>query len=668
MPDVFPERILSTKAVSIVDPNNSIYPFKREVRFTDGGQLLKDTLEDFKRIHDHWKAQGNLRSRLQQWQSDSEGIAESSDFPWPGASSIVKPIIETRQNIIHAFVMSLVRPNLGKLFSCSTSFKATEEERTYAKKLAAYFNLNREFSLMWLDSFDEAFWALLVDGTVGRICDWKRKVEKRWERKTFNTIDDFLALYNSPDLLGISEDKYLEYLTQLQQGRPLSLDLEHDVVTVDRPDIDMDSLKDLVIYPITTSRQERTRFIGRIIRKRKAELVAGKKYGLYNSNVDEVIAKEAEPTSDMVDQQRNAIEGINEPVKKEDYTFIHGRYNADLDGDGIEEKYLVTYCIEAQVFIQFDRYPFWHNEDFIQLSWFKRRPKRMLGRGVAEMLSDIQLEASIHARFRINSNAISNAPMFMMLDTLKDRLDPLRKPTWLRPGGVAWIPTQYWQQKPLVPIETPKRDFGDSQAEEAGLQQTADNLLGASELRSGRETPNDPRAPAAKTALLIQQSGVRLDDFVFGVILRENKLLDIAKKLYYQFGPDVLNFEMEQGGAMVPVEIDKSWFNSENIQLQLSVTSLLDNPDYLKQRWEEFYARYGPEPLIGAIPQVRWEILNQILLNTPEAQGKKLLLPLEALAQMGNPGLPTPSPQGGGQPGINPTLEKSLAAVNGTRR
>ena len=111
----------------------------------------------------------------------------------------------------------------------------------------------------------------------------------------------------------------------------------------------------------------------------------------------------------------------------------------------------------------------------------------------------------------------------------------------------------------------------------------------------------------------------------------------------------------------VTVEVEKSFFGSENIHLQLAVTSLMDNPDFLRQKWEEFYMKYGPEPMLGAIPDIRWEILNQIILNMPEARGIKLLPPLEQLKEMI---AQTPPVPGGGTapaPGINPTLQNALS-------
>ena len=658
MPEAANEKVTSVK---VINTQNSLLPFQRVVKFSDDKK--QEVSKDFQKVYEGWKSStSNLRTQLAQWRNDAEGIftGQEDESPWPGSCKIVKPIIETRINIIHSFWMSVLRPMIGRLFICITENRSDKAEVDASKDMELFFNTNHQFNKMYVDSSDEAFWALLGDGTVGRTVDWMRVVEKRWEIQQFTGIDEFIEKFPNPESAGVSPDTYLDFITKLNNGEPLALDVEKEVITVDRPDIDMENLKDIVIYPITVSRQDRARFVGRRFFLRKSELLAREKMKVYH-NISKVIeTTPVQKSDDYVETTQNAIDGITEVDEPEDYEMIHGRYSIDLDGDGIEEKYLVTYNVESKTFVQFDKFPFYHNSDFLRLSWFKRRPKRMLGRGVSQMLSDTQLETSIAARMRIDARSITNSPVVIANSGLKASLDPRRRENKIRPGTYLWVEEQK-MDKALRPVEFPKRDFGDSNAEEASLNQSADNLLGASELRSGRETPNDPRAPAAKTALLLQQSTMRLDDFVFGYIRVENEILDLAKKLYYQFGPEKIKFTVPGPEGILSKEIDKSWFNSDTIHLQLVSTSLMDNPEFLLQKWEDFYQRYGPEPMLGGIPEVRWEILNQMMLNRPEARGKNILLPLEQIQQKITP-LPLPVPAQNGS-GVNPTLKSALGGL-----
>jgi len=637
---------------------SAVYPFQRKVKLSEEKEV--EVKKDLGYIHEQWKNSYTLLlSQIRRWRNNSENIADSIEFPWEGASAICKPIIETRQNIIHAFFMSIIRPHIGRLFNGTTDDYASEGEKKTARDIAAYLNKNRAFNKQYVEGVSEHVWLLLMDGTDGRVPDWKREVERKWVVETYNDEPSFSEKYPTSQSAGMNENAYLGALARLQNGEAVTFDKEFDFLKKDMAEIGTEELKDLIIYPITVSDQSRTRFLGKQLRLRASELKQGEKDEIFD-NVNEILTHDpAGDEEDDVSSSQNQIEGVSEPDKREDYVLMHGRYKKDLDGDGIEEKYLVTYHSQSKIILQFDKYPFYHNEDFIQISWFKKRVKRILGRGVAQMLEDIYTEANIQARHRINSNAISDVPFFKAAETLKSQLDPMIAANRIRPGGFWWLPPQDIDKVKAVEIP---HEASFSEKEEALLNQSADNLLGASELRSGRETPSDPRAPAAKVNILLNQSSVRLDDFIFHIILRENECLDIVLKLFYQFGPEKIRFSSdgEEGKEPLEVEIDRLKLGSTNIHLQLSVTSLIDNPDFLRAKWEEFYTKYSAEPMLLAIPEVRHTVLGQIIENMPEARGTKLLLPLEKIKQM----LPPPIPEGlggigGKTPGKNPTLEKS---------
>lgn len=710
MPDALPGNqsdltptpsVPENRKARIFNPKSELFPFKREIQLTE--KQKQSVTDDLDRLYLDWDSNaGQLRSQLLRWVNNSEGISEPTDFPWPGSSTLYKPMTETRMNIVHAFWMSILRPKVGQLFNCVTDKLWDKEEVQLAQDLTQYFNNERAFNRMYLQSASESFTASMRDGTVGRSLDWERKVEKRWEIVTYKTSDEFLAKNPAPESLGMSEESYTKILEKLSSGIPVALDEEYNVVTKNMPVIDTEEIKDLVIYPMTVSRQDRTKLLGKRFWLRASELNQRAEDGLYDKEaVKKVIeSTPVEDQRDTVSNFQDSIEGISQPTVKSDYCLIQCRYYFDYDGDGIEEKMLITFEVNSKTLLQCDKYPFYHNNDFIKLSRFKRRPKRILGRGVCQMLDDVNTEANIQARFRVNSMAIINAPHFKADETLKSRLDPNRPENRIRPGGIWWLPKN--SMKDVESLVQDGKNMGDLFREEVFLNQTADNLLGASELRSGRETPNDPRAPAAKTQLLLQQSSQRLDDFIFDAILVENEILDDALKLYYQFGPEKLKTYVRQepqpmpGGpgmpGMIPGQfnplipgvippqpnlmpgaplpgampgnpmmaepqyiekvIERSKLNRDTLHLQLSVTSLLDNPEYLLAKWEETFAKYGADPMVGGVLESRWEILNNIFQNKPETSGKKILLPLQEIlmkmpkAPPSQPGAPAPGSNG----------------------
>lgn len=637
--------------VRIVNPNNKNLPFQRKVRLNE--EKRAKVGEDLAKLYADFDSNSTqFRSQLQRWVNNSEGVSEPSDFPFPGSSSIYKPITETRMNIVHSFFMSIIRPKMGRLFSCYTDNVKDKQEVKLAMDIAAFFNNHKEFNKMYVQSLAESFWATPRDGTVGRSVDWKKSIETRWETKTYEDPVEFIQKYPSPQMAGISEEEYASITEQLASGIPVSLDEEFDVVSYNGPWIETEEIKDVVAYPLNVSHQDRTVFLGKRFFLRASELKAREEDGLYE-NVDAVTRNKPESQKDNISQLQDQIEGVNEPTESKEYLIVHGRWYADLNGDGIEEKYLVTFAPQTKTVLQLDRYPFWHNKDFIQLEVFKRRPKRLLGRGIPQMLDDTNTEANIQSRFRIDSMAITNAPMLVADEVLKSRLDPAIPGNRIRPGGQWWLPSNMLDKWKVV--EFPRKDFTNMLREETLLQASADSLIGASELRSGRETPADPRSPAQKTAILLNQSSIRMDDFIFDTIMGENEVLDMALRLYYQFGPEEMKAYVETEQGVEESKIPRSAFGKPSIHLQLSVTSLLDNPEYLRQQWEEIYMRYGMEPMIGNVLESRHTILSNIFQNRPETYGKQVLMPLqELLARQQQqpappPGAPAKPPAGAPQ-------------------
>ena len=663
-------------SVKIVNPRNSLNPFQRKVRL--GADKKAEIEEDlFKRFTEWESGTSLLRSKCARWVNNSEGISEprkDENLVWPNASQIFKPITETRLNIVHSFVMNVVHQRAGKLFVCVYEDKWNKEKSELCRKLSNYFNSNYEFNLMYVPGFSEAFLAVGRDGTIGRGADWLKRMERRWEVVKYESLNEFLEKFPTPQDSGMVEEDYLQCVADLQNGKPVSLDEDYNDVVYDGPVISFTEIKDCVWFPVNAKNQAQMIFIGSIIWMRDSDLKRKEKDGIFDG-VDEVIKQAPGDEGDTVTNQQDSIEGIMTSPTRHFKKLIHGRYMVDLDGDGIEEKYLVTYAVDTKKFVQFDRYPFYHNRDNLQITGFKKRPNRLLYRGICEMLEDLNEEANIAIRQRIDSRAIHNSPQFMALDSLKTALDPNRPENRFRPGGIWWVPAMGWDK--VKPVHTEKRDFGDSMQEEGNVDRMADNILGASELRSGRETPLDPRAPAAKTAMLLSQSASRLDDFIYDFIQSENRMLDIVLKLYAQYGPDKLVSYVE-GAEMGDqklqpgygkTEIETKLLRDPKIHLQLSFSSILDNPEYLKSLWEEFYARYQAEPMLGAIPETRHKILDAIVSNTPEAVGMGLLPPYEVLIKkMGvDPMTGQPSvipPQANPSPN-NPTLDKAMAGPKG---
>lgn len=118
--------------------------------------------------------------------------------------------------------------------------------------------------------------------------------------------------------------------------------------------------------------------------------------------------------------------------------------------------------------------------------------------------------------------------------------------------------------KPGVPLEIPLSNVGSvedylsfvpkTQRAVAGqlmnmllfLSKVSDDKSRISSLASGKESPVDPQAPASKTAMLLEQSGINISDFISCLLPSFNLIGEITLQLTYQMSREGRVFRQKQ--------------------------------------------------------------------------------------------------------------------------
>lgn len=93
-------------------------------------------------------------------------------------------------------------------------------------------------------------------------------------------------------------------------------------------------------------------------------------------------------------------------------------------------------------------------------------------------------------------------------------------------------------------VQYPQVNMADFQMLGAQLQRIDDKVTGINEGMSGKENPSDPRAPAAKTQMLLQMSGVNIKDFIRTYVPSFNILVGNILQLYYQMSQSGRKFKV----------------------------------------------------------------------------------------------------------------------------
>lgn len=580
----------------------------------------------------------NLRSRLRRANDLMEGIKEPKDFPWPGSSNLHIPVIESHVTILHS-VVSQTMLEMSPIWYVKTLLENVPDEVDPA--IEKFLDWVSRTEMQVDQTLSDIYWNAYKDGTAIGSLDWEEEYRKIFDIEVYRTIEEFQSRYPSADEAGISPKKYDSYLTELEKNQEdpdwegLQIRIEQQIPSHIGPRLRVVDLENFVMVPVTSPKPDYAVFAGDLYIQRADYFRRVAKLGYMDkTEVEKMIKSEGLTTTpDMVSQAQDTIEGISRTriTKADEYQIVQGILNIDLDGDNIEEKYIIKYHKDTKAILWMEHYPYWHNRSKY-IAWrFKRRPNRFLGQSIYEQLADINEEIDTQHNQRIDSRTITTVPSFKKLDGID--FDPTRQDQKFYPG----VTFKLSNLKSLEQFDIKQTDLGSSLQEEQSLNLIADTRTGASQLRSGREAARDPRAPAKKIALMISQSNLRIDDHMrelrYGTVELGSQILE----LYYQFGPEKITYgelnPNSETSKFVAQQIARSKLRSTNMVLEVARTSILDSPENVVQRQLMTYQILSREPLIGQVYEYRRQSLVRLLRGMRERNPDQLVPTLEQAVQ-----------------------------------
>lgn len=149
------------------------------------------------------------------------------------------------------------------------------------------------------------------------------------------------------------------------------------------------------------------------------------------------------------------------------------------------------------------------------------------------------------------------------------------------------------------------------------IVQGEDDATGVSSLMSGRESPIDPTAPAAKTMALLQQSGDNISEYLMTMSPAFNELGYAILHIYYQIATEGRKYKLPASrvvGSDPFGNISRAELAARtNIQVQAHAFDI----DKLNAKREDvaLYSLLRQEPLITRNPVAVWIFLKAIIKN-----------------------------------------------------
>lgn len=586
-----------------------------------------------KQDYEEWKENTvELHSSLRRWNDLVEGVMEETDYPFEGASNLHVPLIAIYMKVYH----SILRRSI--LASDAIWYAETDDEALDESLPDIEENLNYKARAKWniAEALSDVIWTTERD-TLGILhIPYVEEYEENVKDVVYvHNAAEFLEEF-PPDDSGLSDQEWQDWKATVEsdatEENPVEIPIVYDKEIYRGPKGEIVELADFVIFPATAksiSKNDCHGFGHRFWMRREMVHEKRREKVWYDDAVEKFLEK-TRKGSDVSDYTRSKdeIEGLSRSSKGREYEFVSLVYRIRFKGDDTERKLLLVYAPDSELIMSTIDFPY--RRDHYAIFRIGKKPNRLLGDGVPKDMEDTNEEVDIIHNQRINSRKIAEVPSFKAKKNANKDFDPQAYENLWKPGVVFWLDDpEAFDQFKIQPV-----DFTSSMREEQSTMQIASLLAGVEPFSfSGNASPDNPDAPGNKTAYLINQSNLRMDDPLSELRHGVEETGDICMSHEYQFGPAQISY-MRQGDQG---KRERRMFSKrllrKGINLKMFGVTVRLNPDAEFQKWFQYYAALAKDPMIANRNKSRWYLLMQALKNGRVEGRDKILPTIEELDQ-----------------------------------
>lgn len=566
-----------------------------------------------------------LHERLQRWNDLVDNVVEETDYPFEGASNVHIQVIAIYMKVYHSV---LRRSILG----AENIWNAQSDDESLADFIPQVEeNLNYKARNVWniSEAISDVIWTTCRD-TLG-------VMQIPYVEQYEENVSDFVLVSNDqeflqefpPDDPGIDKQEWESWRqrvgTEATDENPVEIPITYDKVIYRGPKGEVIDLADFVIFPATAKSIERefARGHGHRFYMRRGEIKRKLNDGIWFKDATERLLSKNRSGSEVSGymKSKDQTEGLNRSGRSDDYEFFSLVYYCDLENDGVEKKYLLIYSREAEEIVSFIAYPY--RMDFYVIFRIGKKPNRLPGFGVPESLDGTNEAIDTIFNQRINSRKISEIPTFKAKLEEGSDFDPESMNSTWKPGRIFWMKNpEAFQQFIVQPT-----DLRGSMEEQRILMTISSLDMGVEPFSfSGNAMDGDKDAPGNKTAMLINQSNLRMDDPLEELRTSIGKVGDVCVSHEYQFGPAQVQYVSRlEGNDWKSQSFSKRVLRS-GIKMKMGGINVIMNPDYEFKKWYSYYQALTPDPMIGQRAKSRWELLMRAM-RAGRVDGREKILP-----------------------------------------
>ena len=417
--------------------------------------------------------------------------------------------------------------------------------------------------------------------------EWVRDIDHGCEMKVYLDPTQFKADFPDAETAGITEAEYDDAIDRLtpkdgEEPEELTVEFETDFVSKNQPVYTVFPLAKFIWSPILAENIDEMDVYGYRYRQSQSQFKHRIHHEYYLPEAKELLKRSGAATRDQWDAGLDGVEGINSSGAQEaSYDLAHLVVRCDLDNSGVPKRYRVQVELESKKILRIENYDIRRNIPCVVEFAYVRRPGRFLADSLLENGLDLyKIINGIH-RHRSQVRRLTDTVTLVMPDALKEHEDLAAEYAQFRVGKTIWVPDTLWKEG-----MTPKQlqihnlsNSGNSQDEESLAMRYLEFIDGISQGMSGRESASDPRAPASKTAMLLQRGDLRIEDLVEEWGISVPRIIDLHRALFYQNAGGPITYMARVRGNLDEKKVNRALLAEPNAAFALKRTAPNVSPE-----------------------------------------------------------------------------------------
>lgn len=600
------------------------------------GSLIDLSKGDRKKLKDlckkaieHWQESTSQHMEdLRRWNDMTEMVVEDTDWPWPDSSNVTLGLATVHLHSLHSVICRSMLTVTPLWFGRpAPAYAGKSSIRENIPDVEDMLDGSAKGDLNTAEAWRMAVYAAGRDSISHLKTYWLERKEMICDVVICEKPEDFTDEFSTPESCGMEQEQYdstiADIASRTAQGETVEVPIECEAVTYRGPWTDVIEEANWIQAPATAPDISDCWAYGHLYDENKSNLKRRAENGeMYQNVVDYFLKQEIQAETNAWKRANQSIEGITAKSSnsKWDFPLYELVIRCDLDDDGQDEKYVCQYSKEKNLLLGVVRYP-WSKEIYLDVRLL-RKPGRRLGLSVPGAIEGISNKADDTFNRDENSADIDSVPTFITTDVNKKALDDggFSDGSFFKPGGLLATPNGV---KDLEAIKIPTTDKTTSQRRRQELIGYAELILGPTAMISGKQSPVDPNAPGNKTIALIQQSNMRIEDYINELRPTFDKLGEIILMLYRRHGPNEVYFKgRDAGGDMKALRRTAM----SGINLRAHGVTPMENPWIEFQKATQWLQLLLPEQMITGDP-LRKRALYEMVMVAGRLQGREDLLP-----------------------------------------